>query len=71
MPPGEPGDMADDAGHTQLILHFSEASLIPGGVAMLDTADPLSPPQASPSVQGHFTHAAVSVDSKPCSRIGK
>ena len=44
---------------------------ISGGGAVIDTADPLSPPPASPSVQGHFTHAAVAVDSTPCSDIGK
>ena len=44
---------------------------ISGGGAVIDTADPLSPPPASPSVQGHFTHAAVAVDSTPCSAIGK
>lgn len=55
VPPGGQGDMADDA----------------GGGAVIDTADPLSPPPASPSVQGHFTHAAVAVDSTPCPAIGK
>ena len=38
---------------------------------MLDPRDPLSPPGASLSVQGEFSHAAVAVDSEPCSRIGR
>ena len=42
-----------------------------GASKVVDTADPLVPPPASPSVQARFTHAAVAVDSTPCSGIGK
>ena len=71
VPPGGQGDMADDAGQRQITSFIISMNNISGGGAVLDTADPLSPPPASPSVQGHFTHAAVAVDSTPCSGIGK
>ena len=42
-----------------------------GGGAALDSPDPLSPPPPSGSRLGSFAHAAVAVDSEPCSRVGR
>ena len=41
------------------------------GGSVDDRSDPVSPPPPSPSVQGQFSHAAVAVDSEPCSAVGR
>ena len=51
-------NLADDAGGT-------------GTVPLLSAQNPLKTAAPSPSIEGHFSHSAVAVDSVPCSAIGR
>ena len=51
-------NFADDAGGT-------------GAVPLLSAANPLRTAKPSPSLEKHFSHSAVAVDSVPCSAIGR
>ena len=51
-------NFADDAGGT-------------GTVPLLSAQNPLKTAAPSPSIEGHFSHSAVAVDSVPCSAIGR
>ena len=41
------------------------------GTGPIPANDPLTPPRPSQSVEGHFSHSAVAVDSVPCAAIGR
>eukprot|EP00092_Neocalanus_flemingeri_P032572 GFUD01035427.1.p1 GENE.GFUD01035427.1~~GFUD01035427.1.p1 ORF type:complete len:627 (+),score=232.88 GFUD01035427.1:244-2124(+) len=68
--PGTDNNILDNSTEATLD-HFADDAGGGGISPLLSAQNPLKAPKPSRSIEGHFSHSAVAVDSVPCAAIGR